>query len=69
MEGKTFKEILNAIGNSLSNLGSSDSGENWEDEEADREDFETDKLSQDDKPGWVMATISKTGQRSIERVR
>jgi len=63
---KTFEEMLNAIGDSLSHLASSDNEEDVEDEEED-DDTQQGKLSEDDKPGRVMATISKTVQRRRER--
>jgi len=63
---KTFEEMLNAIGHSLSDLASSDNEEDAEDEET-VDDTEQGKLSDDDEPGWVMGTISKTVQRRMER--
>jgi len=62
---ETFEEMLNAIGNSLSDLASSNDEEDVEDEEED-DDTEQGKLSEDDKPCWVMGTISKMVQRSME---
>jgi hypothetical protein len=61
--------MSNAIGESLSNHASSDDRENWEDEDADREDSKPGKLSQDDEPGWDMDATPKIGHHSIERVR
>jgi len=63
---KTFEKMLNAIRDSLSDLASSEDEEDAEDEEED-DDTEQGKLSEDDKPGWVMGTISKTVQRRMER--
>jgi len=63
---KTFEEMLNAIGDSLSDLASSDDEEDAEDEEED-DDTEQGKLSENDEPGWVMGTISKMVQRCMER--
>jgi len=63
---KTFEEMLNAIGDSLSDLASFDDEEDAEDEEED-DDTEQGKLSEDDEPGWVMGTISKLVQRRMER--
>ena len=57
---KSFEEMLVAIGDSLSDLASSDDGENWEDE--DDEETEQGNWSEDDEPGWVMGTITKTVQ-------
>jgi len=62
----TFQEMRNAIGDSLSDLASSDDEEDAEDEDED-DDTEQGKLSEDDKPGWVMGTISKSVQRRMER--
>jgi hypothetical protein len=65
---KTFEEMLNAIGDSLSNLVSSNDEEDGEHKE-DKEDTELGKLSEDDEPGWVMGTISKTVQYHKEGLR
>jgi hypothetical protein len=65
MPEKMFQEMLVAIGDSLSNLASSDDGEEAEDE--DDEETEQGKLSEDDEPGWVMGTITKTVQQRMER--
>jgi len=64
---KTFEEMLVAIGDSRSNLASSDDGEDGEDE--DDEETEQGKLSNDDKPGWVMGTITKTVQQRMKSFR
>jgi hypothetical protein len=64
---KTFEEMLAAIGDSLSVLASSDNGEDGE-EEGD-EETEQGRLSEDDKPGWVMGTITKTVHQGMERFR
>jgi hypothetical protein len=63
---KTFEEIMAAIGDSLSNLASSDDGEDGEDE---NEETEQGKLSKNDKPGWVVGTISKMVQQRMESFR
>jgi hypothetical protein len=55
---KTFEEMLAAIGDSLSDRPSSDDGEDGE--VGDAEHTEQDKVSEDDEPGWVMGTITKT---------
>ena len=65
--GKTFEEMLFAIGDSLIDNGSSDDGEDGEDE--DDEETEEGKLSDDDEPGWVMGTITKTAQQRVESSR
>ena len=64
---KTFEEMLVAIGDSLSDLASSDDGEDGEDE--DDEETEQGKLRDDDEPGWVMGTITKTVQQRMESFR
>jgi len=56
-----------AIGDSLSDLASSDDGEDGEDEED--EQTAEGRLSEDDKPGWVMGTITKMVQQRMERFR
>ena len=61
-----FEEMLNAIGDSLSNCASSDHEQDEEDEKDDEEDTELGKLSDDDEPGWVMGTISETVQHHME---
>jgi len=55
-----FVEMLNAIGDSLSDLASSDEEQDGEGEEDDEDDTELGKLSDDYEPGWVMGTITKT---------
>jgi hypothetical protein len=62
---KTFEGRLVAIRDSLCDLASSDNGKNGEDE--DDEETEQGKFSEDDDPGWVMGTITKSVQQSIER--
>jgi hypothetical protein len=64
---KTFEVMLVAIGDSLSDLASSDDGEDGEDE--DDEETEQGNLSEDDEPGWVMGTITRTVQLRMERFR
>jgi len=55
----TFEEMLNTIGDNLSDLASSDNGEDGEDEDDDKEDTELGKLSEDDEPSWVIGKISQ----------
>jgi hypothetical protein len=64
---QTFEETLVAIRDSLSDLASSDDGEDGEEE--DHEETEQGNLSEDDKPGWVMGTITKTVKQRMERFR
>jgi hypothetical protein len=63
---KTFEQMMAAMGDSLSDLASSDDGDDGEDEDVETEQG---KLSEDDKPGWVMGTIFKTVQQHMERCR
>jgi hypothetical protein len=55
-----------SIGDSLSDLASSDDGEDGEHED---EETEQGKLSKDDKPGWMMGTISKMVQQHMKSFR
>jgi len=64
---KTFREMMVAIGDSLSDLGSSDHGEEGED--MDDQETEQGQLSEDDEHGWVIGTITKTVQQCLERFR
>jgi len=64
-----FEEMLNAIRDSLSDLASSDDEKDGEDEEDDEEDTDLGKLIDDDEPGWVMSTITKTVQHRMESFR
>jgi hypothetical protein len=65
---KTFQKMLNAFGDSLSDLASSDDEKDGEHKEEEH-DTELGKLSEDDEPGWVMGTISKTVQQRMESFR
>jgi len=56
----TFEEMLNAIGDSLSDLASFQDEDDGEQENDEEEDTELGSLNEDDEPGWVMGTISKT---------
>jgi len=56
---KTFGEMMAAIGDSLSDIASSNDGEDGEDQ---NDETELGKLREDDEPGWVKGTISKTVQ-------
>jgi len=62
---KTLQGMLVAIGDSLSDLASSDDGEEGESE--DDEETDQGKLSEEDKPGWVMGTITEMVQQRMER--
>jgi hypothetical protein len=61
---KRFEEILVAFRDSLRDLASSNNGEVREDK--DDEETEQGKLGEDDEPCWVMGTITKTVQNSME---
>jgi hypothetical protein len=63
---KTFEDMMATIGDSLSDLASSNDGEDGEDED---EETEQSTLSEDDEPGWVIGSISKTVQQHRERFR
>ena len=66
----TFEEIVNAIGDSLSDLArSDDEEEDGEDTDNEEDDPAGGKLSEDDEPSWVKSTISKTVQYRIECFR
>jgi hypothetical protein len=65
----TFDEMLNAIGDSLGDLASSDDEQDGEDVGDDEEDTELGKPSDDDEPGWVMGTITKMVQHRTESFR
>jgi len=62
-----FEDRVVAIGDRLSDLASSDDGEDWEDE--DNKLTEHGQMSKDDEPGWVMGTIPNTVQQLMERFR
>ena len=62
---KTVEEMKVAIGYCLSDLACPDDREDGEDE--DDEETEQWKLSKDDKPGWVMGTITNKVQHRVER--
>jgi hypothetical protein len=66
MARRTCQEKLVAIVSSLSDLAIFD---DWEDGE-DMDDTETGQgqVSKDDKPGWVMGTITKMVQQHMERI-
>ena len=63
--GQTFEEMMDAIGESLSDLASSEDEEDGDHDE----DTEQGNLSEDDEPSWVMSIISKTIQQRMERFR
>ena len=63
----TFHKMIVAIRDSLSNIASSDNGEDGEDEY--HEETAQGKLSEDDEPSWVMGTIPKMVDHRMERFR
>ena len=66
---KTFDEMFNAIVERPSDLAGSNNEEDGEDEVDVEEQTELRKLSNDDKPTWVMGTISTTVHQCMESVR
>jgi len=64
---KLFEYMMIAVGDSLYDIASSVDGEDTDDE--DDEETELGQLSDDDEPGWVMGTITKTVQQRMERFR
>jgi len=60
-----FQEVLDAIWDSMNDLRSSENEEDVENTEDIAEDIELANLSEDDKPGWVIGTISKTVQHQM----
>jgi len=59
--------MVGAIGDSLSDLASSDDRGDGEDEGD--EETEHGKLSEDDVPGWVIGTVTKTVPQRMQRFR
>jgi hypothetical protein len=59
--------MMVAIGDSLSDLASSDDWEDGDDE--DDEEIEQGQLSDDEEPGWMMGPITKMVQHRLERFR
>jgi hypothetical protein len=64
---KTLHEKMVATWDSLSDNASSDIGEQGE--EVKDAMTEQHNLTEDDKPSWLIGTISKTVQKCMERVR
>jgi len=62
---QTFEEMNVALRDSLSDIASSDNGQDGEHE--DDQETEQSKLSEDDEPGWVMGTVTKTSKQCMER--
>jgi hypothetical protein len=66
---KIYGKMLNGIGDSLSDLVSSNDELDGEDKEDDEKDTELCTLSDDDELGWVMGTIFKLVQHCMESFR
>jgi len=60
---------MNPVGDGLSDVASSDDGEDGKDEVDDGEDPDLGKLSEDVKPCWDMGTTTNTVQHHMERFR
>ena len=61
--------MLNSIGDSLSDFERLEDNKDGEDEDDEEEDTNLGKLSKDDKPGWVLGTISNKVQHSGKSFR
>jgi hypothetical protein len=61
---RTLQMMMNAIGHSLSDLSSSNAGDDGDD--VDEEKTALGQQREDDKPAWVMGIINKTVQQCIE---
>ena len=64
---QTYNEMLNGIGDSLSNLASSDNEEDGDNEEDVEDDTDQGKLSEDNEPSRVIGKISKPVEQRTER--
>jgi len=62
----TYETKLNAIGDSLGDLASSEDEKVGVDKDDDEYDTELSKLSEDDEPGWVMGIVSEMIQHGLE---
>ena len=61
----TFEEMLEAIGDSINNIATSDE-EDDKDKEEDGEDNVNSELSDDNKPNWIVGTINKLVQKLLD---
>jgi hypothetical protein len=66
---KTFEQMLNTIGNAMCDHAISNDEQHGDDEKGDDKVIELSKMREDDEPGWVMGTISKTGKQRMEHFR
>jgi len=64
----TFEETWNTIGDVWCDPPCPNSREAGEHEDDDKEYPELGKLSEDEEPGWVMGTISKTAEYRMDHV-
>ena len=62
---KLFYDMMVAIRDSMSDIASSDDGQDGDAEDDD--ETEKGQLRQDDEPGWVLATITQTVPQRLER--
>jgi len=58
--------MLNAIGDSVSNVACSNHVEDREDDDDDKKDSEFSMLCEDDKSSWVIVTFSNTVHQHME---
>jgi len=63
---RTFSDMFNAIGDTLSDRASSINEEDGEGNGDDEADSDLHKLSEDDKPHWVIGIISKIVEHHME---
>jgi hypothetical protein len=56
----TYKVMLNTISNGMRDHGSSTNEQDGDDKEKDQDDTVLGKQNEDEEPGWVMGTISKS---------
>jgi hypothetical protein len=61
--------MFSAIRYSLSDVESSNNGEDGEDAEGDEADPEVGKMIKDDKPSWLLRPIAKTVRHRMEHFR
>jgi hypothetical protein len=62
---KAIHDMMGAIEDSMRDCSSSDDGEDGDNEND--ENAEQGRMSEDDKPGWVMGKISEPDQQRLER--
>jgi hypothetical protein len=65
---KTYQEMLNAIGDSLSDFANFEDTENGEDYEDNEDNTGLGTLSNGDIPHWVIGTMCKMVQQSTESI-